>query len=74
MITVCKVSIKIDFQRNEVMPLLHGALQLCSVLMGGGYEMVLDDRVLLQVPTTGIIFPVISQQGYFALIFSDNLS
>ncbi len=28
MITVGKVSTKIDFQENEVMPLLQGALQL----------------------------------------------
>ncbi len=27
MITVCKVSTKINFQENEVMSLLHGALQ-----------------------------------------------
>ncbi len=30
MITEDKVSMKIDFQENEVMPLLHGALQLFS--------------------------------------------
>ncbi len=28
MITLDKVSMRIDFQENEVMPLLHGALQL----------------------------------------------
>ncbi len=28
MITVHTISMKIDFQENEVMPLLHGALQL----------------------------------------------
>ncbi len=30
MITVDKVSMKIDFKENEVMSLLHGTLQLIS--------------------------------------------
>ncbi len=31
MITVGKVFMKIDFQENEVMPLLHGALQFLCI-------------------------------------------
>ncbi len=31
MITVSKVSLKIDFLENEVMPLLHGALHYYKV-------------------------------------------
>ncbi len=35
MITVSKVSMNIDFQENEIMPLLHGTLQLCTEYEAG---------------------------------------